>query len=409
MRNVSTEDYGIDSLLGQRTATRSIVRNIILSPPDDNSTELHEEDFIRAGQSICMTKMARIPDHVRTHSVGTITVDLSLPRSDDSNQALLTPRAIATHESRIQVCDRFEHRKSSRFLLVMNASVSSSGVNQIVDYIENAMCFDVNIFNITQHGSFILPSTGQSVLSLYEGKSIIICGNAFPFFYDGMREAWQLLDPWEVARLAKLNTTFLFMGASDASLSQEWYQKMRVPAPSAAANSSLDAENLDGSIAGLSPEQSNVHGQVPGPLIHQYESRPHWLSLAKNTELALLMRAQKDTVRLGNAYPLRRFILTPQVQDDQGHRYGRIEVRKGVPATANIQVSTLPLPREGQLMSGHHKEAQKRLWDVQQRAGGIALQLKKNGTVEEGVRGVLLERTEGTVGGVWRRGCAGDG
>jgi hypothetical protein len=64
-----------------------------------------------------------------------------------------------------------------------------------MQYIGNVMGFSVDIFNVTQHRSFIDPTTGQNVLPLYEGKSVAICGNAFPFFYDGMREAWQLLDP----------------------------------------------------------------------------------------------------------------------------------------------------------------------------------------------------------------------
>jgi len=80
----------------------------------------------------------------------------------------------------------------------------------------------IDLFNISQHGSFMDPATGRDVLSLYEGKSIIICANSFPFFHAGYREAWQLLDPWEVARLAKLNTTFLFLGASDTEGLQAW-------------------------------------------------------------------------------------------------------------------------------------------------------------------------------------------
>jgi hypothetical protein len=67
------------------------------------------------------------------------------------------------------------------------------------------------------------------------------------------------------------------------------------------------------------------------------------------------MRAQRDAVRLRCAYPLRRFILTPHVEGHHRYRYGTIVVAEGVPATADIRVSTLPLPCEGEHMYGHHK------------------------------------------------------
>jgi hypothetical protein len=67
------------------------------------------------------------------------------------------------------------------------------------------------------------------------------------------------------------------------------------------------------------------------------------------------MRAQRDAVKLGIAYPLRRFILTPHVEDHHRHRYGTIAVSEGVLASADVRASTLPLPFEGQQISGHHK------------------------------------------------------
>jgi hypothetical protein len=217
------------------------------------------------------------------------------------------------------------------------------------------MCVDVDVFNITQSGSFNEPTTGRNVLSLYEGKSIIICSNAFPFFHDGMREAWQLLDPREFARLTKLNTSFLFLGASDSIPFRDWYRKMTLPMPSTAVNSSLIAANLNGLIAELSPARRSVLGPELRPLVHQYESHRHHLSFTRDTKLALLMRALRDADKLCIAYPLRRFILTPHVEDHHRHRYGTIAVSEGVLASADGRVSKLPLPFEGQQMSGHHK------------------------------------------------------
>jgi hypothetical protein len=134
--------------------------------------------------------------------------------------------------------------------------------------IENVMCFDVDVFNITQHGSFMDQTTGKSVPTLYEGRSVIVCSNAFPFFHDGMRETWLLLDLRDVARLAKLNTAFLFLGASDSILFRQWCKKMKLPAPSTAVSSSLDAANIGGLIAGLNPGRRNILGRELRPLVH---------------------------------------------------------------------------------------------------------------------------------------------
>jgi hypothetical protein len=113
--------------------------------------------------------------------------------------------------------------------------------------------------------------------------------------------------------------------------------------------------NLDGLIAELSPLRRSLLEPELQPPVHRYESHRHHLSLTRDTKLALLMRAQRDAVKLSNAYPLRRFILTPHVEEHHRHRYGTITVSKGVPASADFQVSTLPLPFEGQQMRGHNK------------------------------------------------------
>jgi hypothetical protein len=130
---------------------------------------------------------------------------------------------------------------------------------------------------------------------------------------------------------------------------------MKFPMSSTAVNSSLNAANLDGLVTELSPARRNILGPELRPLVHQYESYRHHLSFTRDTKLALRMRAQRDAVRLGNAYPLRRFILTPHVEDHHRHRYGTIAVSEGLAVTADIQISTLPLPFEGQQMHGHHK------------------------------------------------------
>jgi hypothetical protein len=109
-----------------------------------------------------MTKIVKISQDSRTHSIDIFSVDLLLPGPNVTDQTLWASQAIATHEARIQVCERFGHKDSSRFLLIVNASVPLSAIDQIVGYIEKVMCLDIDVFNISQHGSFIEPTTGRT-------------------------------------------------------------------------------------------------------------------------------------------------------------------------------------------------------------------------------------------------------
>lgn len=92
------------------------------------------------------------------------------------------------------------------------------------EYILNLLHTDVDVFNINLQGTFIESTTGKNVLSLYQGKSIIMCANAFQYFQSGQREIWQLLDASEVARLARMSTSFVFLDVTDSAALRDWWE-----------------------------------------------------------------------------------------------------------------------------------------------------------------------------------------
>jgi hypothetical protein len=200
------------------------------------------------------------------------------------------------------------------------------------------------------HGRYVVCN----VISLYEAKSIIIFSSPFAYFQFGQREAWQLLDAWEVARFSKLDTKFCFLGITDLKPLQEWGKMLLFPLSTAAPAHSLGFTGRSSLAAGLDPMYHDFTVRKPGLSDYQYSSHRHRLSFTWDLTSALMKNVRKDSANLSKAYPLRRFVLSSNPDLGSHSRTGAISVHEGLPEPTNISMSSLPLSHMRNALHSHH-------------------------------------------------------
>ena len=204
---------------------------------------------------------------------------------------------------------------TSDFLVVVNCDTKYQSFAMINKALHNHFSSKPEIFNISNTGSFKDPNFPKcSVLSKYEGKTIIFFGNpthlsSQPSTY----EIWDLLDPWEVTRLAKLHTNFLFLDTVvDSPSFNDWRFYLKLPVARNAVMSSIDAANLPGLITELEPWRRDAMGPERRHMYHQYTSRVKFIPAKEDLVSDLLVNSRRDAKQLKEAYPLRRFLLSPR-------------------------------------------------------------------------------------------------
>ncbi|KAF2675766.1 hypothetical protein K458DRAFT_410973 [Lentithecium fluviatile CBS 122367] len=200
-------------------------------------------------------------------------------------------------------------------------------------------------FNISITGSMGDPSTGNSVLNSYERKSVILFANTFKNFRYRQRSIFDLLDPWEVTRLAKLGTSFVFLGTKDEDAMREWGRDLLFPASCTSLMSPVDAANLDGLIAELSPGRRDALGARAKTLVPPILIRP----------IQIRFWTGAGAVSVGAIYPLHRFLISSYLGLGVRGNEGTVTVFEGLPLTANILCSPPDLEdtSDGGLW-GHH-------------------------------------------------------
>ncbi|OCL09596.1 hypothetical protein AOQ84DRAFT_16963 [Glonium stellatum] len=345
LKNVSTKEYGIQGNLRRHVATR-------LSDPDGVFNLKYgagrrwaddELDILLPGAEVPIDQDFTVSSNAMEYSDSVLTLDLML--SDPSKPQAGTGsassvRSVMRYDMKMQISGKYEYKEKSRFLLVVNAGTPNYAIHQIINFIRKGLQLEVDIFNISLTGSFIDPITNTDVLSRYVGKSIIIYGSTLSYFRLGHRSPWDLLDPWEVCRLAKLGTSFLFANVADSNGLQSWSSLSSFPTPATAAPSSVNVENLAGLLDSLKP------GKQAADALHSY----HKFGAKKNPltgcfgdlDSALLSHSKKAAKKLNKTYPLRRFVARPDVTDGGKGNSGAVIVSEGLPKSAKVFASRLP-------------------------------------------------------------------
>ena len=131
-------------------------------------------------------------------SEGYLTLELML--SDPATSKL---RSVQKHQMHMQISGLYSLSPNSSYLLVVNSKTPNHAIHQIISLILHRLHTHLDIFNLSLTGSYESPATNQDVLQSYAGKSVIIFGNTFPYFNQGNKDPWSLLDPWHTGLLIK--------------------------------------------------------------------------------------------------------------------------------------------------------------------------------------------------------------
>tara|TARA_R110002003_G_scaffold48_37_gene4252 strand:+ start:21914 stop:23083 length:1170 start_codon:yes stop_codon:yes gene_type:complete len=227
--NAAAKAYGSRSVIRRQCGTHmSDPCGVFdLKYADENSPhEISEEiDVLDPGSEVSIAEDFQVSQFVPVFITGYININLML--SDPHTGKL---RSITSFNLPIQISSAYSYNPLSQFLLVINSSTPNKAILQTMDFINNGLHLPVDIFNLSLVGSFRNPETERTVLWNYVGKSIIIFANMINYFQSGMRDVWDLLDPWEANMLARRDTGFLFVCPTNVSGLKAWASHMALPA-----------------------------------------------------------------------------------------------------------------------------------------------------------------------------------
>jgi len=182
-------------------------------------------DVLGPGSAVPVIQDFQVSQFVPVFITGDIVVSLML---SDPHTGRIRP--ITTFNLRIQVSSAYSYNPLSQFLLVINGSTPNKAILQTMEFINDGLQLPVDIFNLSLVGSFRNKETEQNVLWNYVGKSAIIFGNPMNYYQFGMRDVWDLLDPWEANMLLKRGISFLFICPWNTNGLKDWAAQMALPA-----------------------------------------------------------------------------------------------------------------------------------------------------------------------------------
>lgn len=251
--------------------------------------------------------------------------------------------SIMTHKIPIQIVDTYAHNPASQYLLVVNSKTPSWAIQQIKVFIGNELHLGLDIYNISLTGSLSDPASGNTVLHNYCGKSIIIYGNAFPYFDKGSTNTWHFIDSQVANSLARGGTNFLFCAVSDAESLKQW--RVRMTYPVGVSGETVSIAKSIGDIVQDNVSRTNDAGA--DTVVYDFVPR---LSYCDKLRARLQKSVSPDTYaqRAADEFtelaPLQRFMVFPAEHSVDGDHI-MLTAMEGLPKTANMVSSTL-VPEE---------------------------------------------------------------
>jgi hypothetical protein len=252
----------------------------------------------------------------------------------------------------IQVSPPYRYNPQANFLVVINCAVPSQTILPLINFIQNDLHLQADIFNLSLVGSFTAPDEKHaSLLSRYVAKTIVIFANPIAYFQDGTRLPWDLMDPWEACRLASAGTSFLLVYPGDMDHLRKWAWQMALPAfPFPAPLMETLVSKPKEVLAKLA--ERNRPGAVPdGPFPSLAVKKRIFRSLdsTASSEATSLMQ------RLNRQFPLQRFLVSP-VEDTSTPALGTmVAMSEGLPHKAQAVALLAPedaaAPTDGLLMA----------------------------------------------------------
>lgn len=291
-------------------------------------------DILAPGTAVNIAQTFRVSDSADQYSTGFLALELLLSEPGNKEDRFSNVfsahrplRSIMHYSIEVQISAKYSHNPDSSFLLVANADTKPEAIHQIFRLMGD-LKMSMDVWNLSIYGNFTNPLTGRCVLFEYVGKSVIIFGNPFEYFGQGIRSAFGLLDPFIVSYLAAAETQFLFpeTATDDASLSP-WFSALIFPTYPAEVESGAVEIDRKILIPVLNCEQRN--GRLS---THTFTMKTQLLKNAKS----ILAAETKRTAKLLNEYlPLHRFSVSPVVSTGKKIA-GTVVVRQGLPRASRI-------------------------------------------------------------------------
>lgn len=335
LHNNSSKAYGIDGLLRRGAATKLsdpshffTLTHATTDAPDEATDEISE---IEPYSMVTIDQDFSVNPHTMEYSEGNLSLELML--SDPKTGAM---RSVQKHVMHLQISGVYELSPNPSFLLVVNSKTPNYAIHQIINFIRRHLHTSLDIFNISLTGSYESPVTKQNVLKSYQGKSVIIFGNKFPYFNRGVCDPWSLLDSWQTGLLMKSGTNILFSAVQDLASLNTWAQKMTFPAHDFTAGPhSINDQNVKSVIAAL--RKTDPKALTSDMVIHRF---PVKKGLFKSLPSSVNSSAEAAAKRLNKNMPLRRFVTLPDVQaTDATGKNGGVIICEGVQKNANMIAS----------------------------------------------------------------------
>jgi len=355
LHNNSTKSYGIGGMLRRAAATRLTdphrffqLTHAAEDSPGEASDDIPE---LEPNSAMTIEQDFRVDDNALEFSDGFLTLELML---SDPVTGMMRP--VQKHQMLMQISGVYSLSPNPSFLLVVNAKTPNHAIHQIITLVRHGLYTSLDIFNLSLTGSYESPVTGDNVLKSYQGKSVIIFGNAFPFFDRGACNPWDILDPCQAGSLAQSWTSLLFAAVDDWGSLNSWAAKVAFPATPSDLSTGAGSVSQETTKA-LVAELKKVDPQSLAVDIVKHRvpvKKGMFGSLQSKAEAAAKTAAKS----LNKNMPLRRFIAVPDIGAlEQSSTVGGIVVCEGAPRNSNMWACAgpfAPAPPGTHAMTDYH-------------------------------------------------------
>ena len=332
LHNNSTKSYGIDGILRRAAATRLAdphhFFNLTHATEDSPGEALDEIPELEPNSFMTIEQDFRVDDKAMEFSDGFLTLELML-----SDPVTGKMRPVMKHQMHMQISGVYSLSPNPSCLLVVNAKTPNHAIHQIITLIRHGLHTSLDIFNLSLSGSYESPVTGKNVLKSYEGKSVIIFGNTFPFFDRGACSPWDILDHTETGRLVQSQTNLLFAAVDDWASLNAWVAKVAFPSIGV-GSVPVSQETTKGLVAELKNVEDPQASKAAGFVTHRVPVKKGMFGSLQSTSVKAAGKAAK---MLNKNMPLRRFVAVPDMAAlEQSTTEGGILVCEGAPKNAHM-------------------------------------------------------------------------
>ncbi|KAH7393089.1 hypothetical protein BKA66DRAFT_567808 [Pyrenochaeta sp. MPI-SDFR-AT-0127] len=190
---------------------------LISDSTEENTAQDQGVPLVRPRDVITMDQRFRLLAAAKNHDHFRITLDLYLEGPGqllgDAVEMVLVERRVVS----LQVSSTYTPQPNAKFLIVTNPRTTESQSRAVQDFIQNSLHMEVDLCNIHQNGGLLKHMDSDfedpvTILDAYREKTVVVLNDTFDFFDAGAKTSMQLCDPNWLNKLARNNSSSLFIG-----------------------------------------------------------------------------------------------------------------------------------------------------------------------------------------------------